>query len=217
MKLLQISLWWKRWFLSSNAKDIGTLYLIFALFSGLLGAAFSVLIWFELSGPGVQYIADNQLYNSIITAHAILMIFFMVMPALIGMFGLISIGTLTNKFRLLMYLLDYSNVPHRFTTHSVLSDCVHGLALGLCSVCLVCIHNNIGAECSTCLSMGQHLHSIAQCTHSWVELSYDEFLVGVSCDFGDPNNTHELTRTLRETVYYCNRCNAVCCESCYVD
>jgi len=64
--------------LSSNAKDIGTLYLIFALFSGLLGTAFSVLIRLELSGPGVQYIADNQLYNAIITAHAILMIFFMV-------------------------------------------------------------------------------------------------------------------------------------------
>ena len=42
----------------------------------------------ELSGPGVQYIADNQLYNSIITAHAILMIFFMVMPALMGGFGI---------------------------------------------------------------------------------------------------------------------------------
>ena len=64
-----------------------TLYLIFALFSGLLGTAFSVLIRLELSGPGVQYIADNQLYNAIITAHAILMIFFMVMPALIGGFG----------------------------------------------------------------------------------------------------------------------------------
>lgn len=51
----------------------GVLYLIFALFSGLLGTAFSVLIRMELSGPGVQYIADNQLYNSIITAHAILM------------------------------------------------------------------------------------------------------------------------------------------------
>ena len=59
---------------------------MFALFSGLLGTAFSVLIRMELSGPGVQYIADNQLYNSIITAHAILMIFFMVMPALIGGF-----------------------------------------------------------------------------------------------------------------------------------
>ena len=64
-----ISMWWERWFLSCNAKDIGTLYLIFALFSGLLGTAFSVLIRLELSGPGVQYIADNQLYSSMITAH----------------------------------------------------------------------------------------------------------------------------------------------------
>ncbi len=83
----KISMWLERWFLSCNAKDIGTLYLIFALFSGLLGTAYSVLIRLELSGPGVQYIADNQLYNSIITAHAILMIFFMVMPAMIGGFG----------------------------------------------------------------------------------------------------------------------------------
>ncbi len=82
-----ISIWWERWSLSCNAKDIGTLYLMFALFSGLLGTAYSVLIRLELSGPGVQFIADNQLYNSIITAHAILMIFFMVMPAMIGGFG----------------------------------------------------------------------------------------------------------------------------------
>ena len=74
----KISLWLERWFLSSNAKDIGTLYLIFALLSGLVGTAFSVLIRLELSGPGVKYIADNQLYNSIITAHSIVMIFFMV-------------------------------------------------------------------------------------------------------------------------------------------
>ena len=46
----------ERWFNSTNAKDIGTLYLIFALFSGLLGTAFSVLIRLELSGPGVQFI-----------------------------------------------------------------------------------------------------------------------------------------------------------------
>jgi cytochrome c oxidase subunit 1 len=60
---------------------------MFAVFSGLAGTAFSVLIRLELSGPGVQFIADSQLYNSIITAHAIVMIFFMVMPALIGGFG----------------------------------------------------------------------------------------------------------------------------------
>jgi cytochrome c oxidase subunit 1 len=87
VKLASISMNIERWFFSTNAKDIGNLYLIFALFSGLLGTAFSVLIRLELSGPGVQYISDNQLYNSIITAHAILMIFFMVMPALIGGFG----------------------------------------------------------------------------------------------------------------------------------
>jgi cytochrome c oxidase subunit 1 len=82
-----ISLWVERWFLSSNAKDIGILYLIYALLAGLVGTAFSVLIRLELSGPGVQFIVDNQLYNSIITAHAIVMIFFMVMPAMIGGFG----------------------------------------------------------------------------------------------------------------------------------
>lgn len=86
-KIMNITMWKERWFLSSNAKDIGMLYLIFALFSGLIGTAFSVIIRLELSGPGVQYIGDNQLYNSVITAHAILMIFFMVMPALIGGFG----------------------------------------------------------------------------------------------------------------------------------
>ena len=77
-KKFHISLWLERWFFSSNAKDIGNLYLIFALLAGLIGTAFSVLIRLELSAPGVQYIPDNQLYNSIITAHAIVMIFFMV-------------------------------------------------------------------------------------------------------------------------------------------
>jgi len=81
------AIWRERWLMSTNAKDIGILYFIFAIFSGLMGTSFSVLIRMELSGPGVQYISDNQLYNSIITAHAILMIFFMVMPALIGGFG----------------------------------------------------------------------------------------------------------------------------------
>ena len=60
---------------------------MFALFTGLLATGFSVLIRLELSGPGVQYIADNQLYNSLVTSHAILMMFFVIIPGLVGGFG----------------------------------------------------------------------------------------------------------------------------------
>jgi len=76
-----------RWFCSTNHKDIGTLYLIFAFSAGLVGATFSILMRMELQEPELQIFANPQMYNVFVTGHGLIMIFFVLMPAQIGGFG----------------------------------------------------------------------------------------------------------------------------------
>ncbi|HYD67607.1 cytochrome c oxidase subunit I [Azospirillum sp.] len=77
----------QRWLYSTNHKDIGTLYIVFSIFAGLIGGLFSVIMRAELQAPGMQLVADGQSWNVFITAHGLIMVFFVVMPALIGGFG----------------------------------------------------------------------------------------------------------------------------------
>src|SRR5262245_66631202 len=73
-----------RWLYSTNHKDIGTMYLAFAVVAGLIGGALSVLMRMELEEPGLQIFANGHTYNVVVAGHALIMIFFTIMPALIG-------------------------------------------------------------------------------------------------------------------------------------
>ena len=76
-----------RWLYSTNHKDIGTMYLLFAIVAGLIGGFLSVVMRMELQEPGLQYFANGHMFNVFITGHGLIMVFFMVMPAMIGGFG----------------------------------------------------------------------------------------------------------------------------------
>ncbi len=75
---------WRRWVYSTNHKDIGILYLIFAICAGIIGGALSVGIRMELQEPGMQIFSNAHTFNVFTTSHGLIMIFFMVMPAMIG-------------------------------------------------------------------------------------------------------------------------------------
>src|SRR5438034_298362 len=78
---------WRRYLYSTNHKDIGTMYLVFALAAGIIGGALSIGMRMELQQPGLQIFANSHAYDVFTTAHGLIMIFFVVMPALIGGFG----------------------------------------------------------------------------------------------------------------------------------
>jgi cytochrome c oxidase subunit 1 len=95
---------WRRYVYATNHKDIGTMYLIFALIAGVIGGALSIAMRMELQEPGIQIFPGlaqmvygvsagealdygKNMYNAFTTAHGLIMIFFMVMPAMIGGFG----------------------------------------------------------------------------------------------------------------------------------
>lgn len=75
-----------KWLFSTNHKDIGILYFIFAIWSGLIGSSIRIIIRLEL-GSCDRLINNDQIYNTLVTSHAFIIIFFIVMPFIIGGFG----------------------------------------------------------------------------------------------------------------------------------
>src|SRR5271156_2102351 len=78
---------WRRYVYSTNHKDIGTMYLIFAVIAGCIGGFFSMMMRAELMYPGLQVFKEPHQYNVFVTGHGLIMVFFMIMPAMIGGFG----------------------------------------------------------------------------------------------------------------------------------
>lgn len=100
---------------STNAKEIGTLYLVFAIFAGMIATGFSVLIRLELSSPGVQFLqGDHQLFNVIITAHGLLMLFFMVKFN----YKILNLENLFNLFSDVKFL-NFKNIKGIYANNSL--------------------------------------------------------------------------------------------------
>src|SRR5256884_294230 len=78
---------WRRYLYSTNHKDIGTMYFVFAICAGLIGGIISVVIRMELQQPGLQIFTNTHIYNVFVTGHGLIMIFFTLMPAMMGGFG----------------------------------------------------------------------------------------------------------------------------------
>jgi len=78
---------WRRYVYSTNHKDIGTMYLIFAICAGIIGGTLSMFMRAELMEPGMQIFKETHTFNVFVTGHGLIMVFFMIMPAMIGGFG----------------------------------------------------------------------------------------------------------------------------------
>src|SRR5436190_8937656 len=78
---------WRSYLYSTNHKDIGTMYFVFAICAGLIGGIISVVIRMELQQPGLQIFTNTHIYNVFVTGHGLIMIFFTLMPAMMGGFG----------------------------------------------------------------------------------------------------------------------------------